>query len=81
MDPTIGSNFTMSKHWVTVARKQAETSQQIIDSRLKVGDDLTAPVGLYKYLINSNITYNNDCNTLGTLNNDNTYNNNNNSNI
>ncbi len=34
-----------------------------IDPRLKVGGDLTGPVGLYKYLINSKATHNNDRNT------------------
>ncbi len=38
------------------------------DPRLKVGGDLTAPAGLYKYLISSNTTHNNDHNTYSTFN-------------
>ncbi len=50
------------------------------DLRLKAGGDLTAPVGLYKYLINSNTTHKNDRNTHSTFNNDILNNNNNNNN-
>ncbi len=34
------------------------------DPRFKVGGDLTALAGLYKYLINTNAPHNNDHNTL-----------------
>ncbi len=53
MDPTIESSSPLSKHEATAVRiKLPVTGRNLsADPRLKVADDLSASIGLYKYLI------------------------------